>query len=78
MPSITDLFIKSFVIQHFFDSAAHKQGGYGVTSNNEENNETTFWKNLHRNSLLGLEAYFVIGKDWRNKLIERAIQINKK
>ena len=78
MPSIINLFTKSFLIQHFFDSAAHKQGGYGVTSNEKENNEITFWKNLHKDSLLGCEAYLILGINWRNKLIEREIQINKK
>ena len=77
LPDITDIFIKSFMVQHFFESSAHNQGGYGVTSNESENNEILFWKKLHKSSLLGLEAYFILGKDWRKTLIDRAIQINK-
>jgi hypothetical protein len=77
LPDITDIFIKSFVVHHFFESSAHSQGGYGVTTNESENNEILFWKKLHKSSLLGLEAYFIIGKDWRKTLMDRAIQINK-
>lgn len=76
LPSVNNIFEKSFMIQHFFESSAHSQGGYGVISNESESNELLFWKNLHKNSLLGLEAYFIIGKDWRNILIDRAIKIN--
>jgi len=76
LPDINDIFINSFMVQHFFESSANSQGGYGITSNESENNEILFWKNLHKNSLLGLEAYFILGKDWRNTLIDRAIEIN--
>jgi len=77
LPDINEIFEKSFIVQHFFESSAHKQGGYGVTSDEQENNEVLFWKDLHKNSLLGLEAYFILGKDWKETLTNRAIEINK-
>jgi|TARA_B110000908_G_scaffold172206_1_gene238350 hypothetical protein len=71
LPDIKEIFEKSFVVQHFFDSSANMQGGYGVTSSRKKENKNNFWKSISENCLLGKEAHFIIGENWKNILIEK-------
>jgi len=73
MPSIKELFSKSYVIQHFFESAAHKQGGYGITSEDNKTNDEVFWTNLPENCLLAQESCYILGNNWRETIINKTI-----
>ena len=70
LPAIKEIFEKSYVVQHFFESSANMQGGYGVTSAGVKNDKN-FWLGISKNCLLGKEAHFIIGENWKNILIEK-------
>jgi hypothetical protein len=70
LPSIDEILKRSYVVHHFFESAAHNQGGYGVTSETNKDN-TSFFKRLPDDCLLANEAKFVIGSQWREVLTKR-------
>lgn len=58
LPSVDDIFKESHIVQHFFESAFSESS----TVDND------FWLNVPDDSLLGLEAKFVVGDDWKTVL----------
>jgi hypothetical protein len=76
LPSIKEIFERSYIVQHFFESSAHSQGGYGVTTDVKYKNDLKFWENIQADSLLGQEAEFVLGSNWKEIIYER-IKLNK-
>ena len=71
-PSIEEIFEKTITVQHFFESAGNLQGGFGDISNNKNTN-TLSWANINEKCLLAQEALYVIGKNWRQTLLEREL-----
>lgn len=59
MPSEQDIFNKSFMVGHFFESAF----------SDSDNVSNSFWKNLPESCFLAKEAIFILGKNWRKILI---------
>lgn len=66
LPSINDIINESYVVQHFFESAFQDAS----TVNNN------FWLKVSKNSLLGKEAEYVMGKNWRFELSELSLNKN--
>tara|TARA_R100001082_G_scaffold5791_2_gene3930 strand:- start:3634 stop:4611 length:978 start_codon:yes stop_codon:yes gene_type:complete len=70
LPSIKECFDRAYMVQHFFDSAAHKQGGYGVISEDKNKGSRNFWHELPEQCLLAKEAEYVLGENWREIIIK--------
>jgi len=68
IPSITDIFEKSCVVQHFYESAFKKT---------DINYNPNFWKKLHSETFLAHEAEQVIGSNWRSILTDFYQYINE-
>ena len=60
LPSIKEMFKDSFMIHHFFES----------TFNNSKIVANNFWLNVSKDSLLGKEAEYIVGEDWKIELTE--------
>lgn len=60
MPSIDEILNTSFCVLHFFESVFKGASDTGQG----------FWDTVHEQSLLGREAEFILGKDWRQILNE--------
>ena len=65
LPKIADIFEKSFVVQHFFESAFNKSSCVDIY----------FWENLKDGCLLAKEAEHIFGKDWRGLLCHKAYEM---
>ena len=59
MPSIDEILENSFCVKHCFDSVYRKANYY----------KEDFWNTVHTDSLLGREARFVLGSNWRKVLL---------
>ena len=60
LPSIKEMLKDSFMIHHFFESTFNKSK---IVSDN-------FWLNVSKDSLLGKEAEYIVGEDWKIELTE--------
>lgn len=60
LPDIKEMFKKSYVIHHFFES----------TFNKSETVNDNFWANIPNDSLLAQEAKFILGDNWKQILNE--------
>lgn len=66
LPSIYEIINKSYIVQHFFESA------FQDASTVDDN----FWLTVHKDSLLGKEAEYIMGENWLAILSE--LSLNKK
>ena len=60
LPSVEKIFKESHIVQHFFESAFSKS----------DTVDENFWLNVNNDSLLGLEAKFILGDNWKQILNE--------
>lgn len=60
LPSIEEILKTSYIVQHFFESSWSDSSSVA----------NKFWNSLHENTLLGQEAKFILGNDWRKKLTD--------
>jgi len=67
LPKITEILEKSFVVQHFFESAFNNSSGV----------KDDFWNELNEGCLLAKEAHHILGKDWRISLSEKSLELKK-
>jgi hypothetical protein len=65
LPDINEIFEKSFIVQHFFESAFNKSSGV----------DNDFWETLKDDCLLANEAKHIFGKDWRSILYDKSYEI---
>ena len=65
LPDINEIFEKSFIVQHFFESAFNKSSGV----------DNDFWEKLKDDCLLAKEAKHIFGKDWRSILYDKSYEI---
>lgn len=68
IPSITEIFKESCVVQHFYESAFKKA---------DINYSPYFWKKLDSQTFLAHEAEHVIGQNWRSILTDFYQHINE-
>lgn len=71
LPAISEIFKKSYVIQHFFESATKVFNNTTL----EKVKNYNFWKIVPKDCLLAKEASLVFGKNWQNILIEKTNKI---
>ena len=69
--AISEIFKKSYVIQHFFESATKVFNNTTL----EKVKNYNFWKIVPKDCLLEKEASLVFGKNWQNILIEKTNKI---
>tara|TARA_R100000742_G_C4276126_1_gene97003 strand:+ start:450 stop:1400 length:951 start_codon:yes stop_codon:yes gene_type:complete len=62
LPDINEIFKKSFIVHHFFESAFNKSSGV----------DSDFWETLKDDCLLAKEAEHIFGKDWRSILYDKS------
>jgi len=67
LPSIDEIIDKSYIVQHFFESAFQE-------ASTVDNN---FWLSVSKDSLLGKEAEYIMGEDWRDILLELSLNQTK-
>ena len=65
LPTINEIFEKSFILQHFFESAFNKSSGV----------DYNFWENLKDDCLLAKEAEHIFGKEWRPILYDKSYEM---
>ena len=58
LPDINNIFLKTYIVQHFFESA-FKKAKINID----------LWGKIEHGCLLSLEAEKILGRNWRNKLI---------
>lgn len=63
LPSVEEILSRSFCVQHFFESAFQ----------NAPLKDSSFFKTVHPNSLLGQECRQVFGENWRKEILSLSL-----